>query len=265
MLYTGGMLLQSWSGRSYLLPVFLVLTAILFGVMATSFSLRPKFSSKPRPTTTCDIDARRCPDGTDVYRTGAACTFTPCPTDTTTGTNAESVSAVTTNMALAVTPQTLCVTDADCGLLVCSGCFNQAYLRTAPPDLACRRYEGYHCSCQHNICTAVAGQVTMTVTAAVTPATRFAGQALCLTGMFKAAFQTSGISTSTDDSATFDPTYVWVQRQPDRSSLDCEQGASLDQDVCTLATTLCGTFHAAPPGKLGYGTVPALSLRTRVK
>lgn len=46
-----------------------------------------------------------------------------------------------------------CSNDSDCELLTCSGCFNQEYLKFAPPDLACRTYEGYNCSCVNNICS----------------------------------------------------------------------------------------------------------------
>lgn len=50
---------------------------------------------------------------------------------------------------------TFCEVDADCGLLICSGCFSNDFLQTAPPDLACRQYEGYRCECRNNTCTAV--------------------------------------------------------------------------------------------------------------
>lgn len=52
------------------------------------------------------------------------------------------------------TPKT-CDTDEDCGLLICSGCFSNDYIAQAPPDLACRRYEGYTCACMENRCTEV--------------------------------------------------------------------------------------------------------------
>lgn len=54
-----------------------------------------------------------------------------------------------------VRSSTFCEVDADCGLLICSGCFSNDFLQTAPPDLACRRYEGYRCECRDNTCTAV--------------------------------------------------------------------------------------------------------------
>lgn len=46
-----------------------------------------------------------------------------------------------------------CSVDEDCGLLICSGCFSKEYLKTAPPDLACRAYEGYRCICSAGTCT----------------------------------------------------------------------------------------------------------------
>lgn len=48
-----------------------------------------------------------------------------------------------------------CNIDDECGLLICSGCFSKEFLKTAPPDLPCRRYEGYSCECINNKCTEV--------------------------------------------------------------------------------------------------------------
>lgn len=45
-----------------------------------------------------------------------------------------------------------CTQDSDCGLLVCMGCYSQEYLKTAPPDLPCREYDGYACQCVKNRC-----------------------------------------------------------------------------------------------------------------
>ncbi len=46
-----------------------------------------------------------------------------------------------------------CKTDSDCALLTCSGCFNKVWIKTAPPDLACMRYENYSCKCVNNTCS----------------------------------------------------------------------------------------------------------------
>ena len=48
-----------------------------------------------------------------------------------------------------------CNNDADCGLLLCSGCFSKEFLKTAPPDLPCINYEGYHCECNENKCAEI--------------------------------------------------------------------------------------------------------------
>ena len=58
----------------------------------------------------------------------------------------------TTNTA--VSPKA-CAVDTDCSLLTCSGCFSNDYLETAPPDLACRTYEGYTCACLRGTCTEI--------------------------------------------------------------------------------------------------------------
>ncbi len=45
-----------------------------------------------------------------------------------------------------------CNTNDDCWLLLCGGCFSKEFLKTAPPDLPCIQYEGYHCECIENKC-----------------------------------------------------------------------------------------------------------------
>lgn len=49
-----------------------------------------------------------------------------------------------------------CEQDSDCGLLTCSGCYNQDFIATAPPDLACTVFEGYSCVCRAGTCTEIA-------------------------------------------------------------------------------------------------------------
>lgn len=50
-----------------------------------------------------------------------------------------------------------CVFAEDCVLLTCSGCFNIDWLKTAPPDLACRQYEPseYSCDCVNHECVVI--------------------------------------------------------------------------------------------------------------
>ncbi|MBC8495774.1 hypothetical protein H8D36_06480 [archaeon] len=46
-----------------------------------------------------------------------------------------------------------CVSNGDCGLLTCSGCYSNTFLETAPPDNACLQYENFTCKCIDHICT----------------------------------------------------------------------------------------------------------------
>ena len=45
-----------------------------------------------------------------------------------------------------------CNTNDECGLLTCSGCYSREFLKTAPVDLPCMVYQGYHCECIENEC-----------------------------------------------------------------------------------------------------------------
>lgn len=48
-----------------------------------------------------------------------------------------------------------CEADDNCGLLLCSGCFNKNWLKAAPPDLPCMQYSGYKCKCINSKCSAI--------------------------------------------------------------------------------------------------------------
>lgn len=48
-----------------------------------------------------------------------------------------------------------CNQDNECSLLVCGGCFNKEWLKSAPPDLGCMTYEEYSCKCINNRCSEV--------------------------------------------------------------------------------------------------------------
>jgi len=60
--------------------------------------------------------------------------------------------AVTTAVKVEPVDKKYCTTAADCGLLICSGCFNKEWLKDAPTEPACRVYEGYRCECVNNTC-----------------------------------------------------------------------------------------------------------------
>lgn len=54
-----------------------------------------------------------------------------------------------------VTESKFCQADTDCQLLLCSGCRNKEWIKSAPPDLPCRVYSGYHCQCINQQCQTI--------------------------------------------------------------------------------------------------------------
>lgn len=60
---------------SILIPVFIVVVAIIIGFWFTSKNV----SFKNTPPVACTMEAKICPDGTSVGRTGPNCEFAACP------------------------------------------------------------------------------------------------------------------------------------------------------------------------------------------
>ncbi|MFA6278666.1 MAG: hypothetical protein WCS97_00870 [Candidatus Paceibacterota bacterium] len=52
-----------------------------------TFTVVPKVSTTPDGGKACTMEAKLCPDGSYVGRTGPNCEFTPCPTESTSGVN----------------------------------------------------------------------------------------------------------------------------------------------------------------------------------
>lgn len=46
-----------------------------------------------------------------------------------------------------------CTNNNDCGLDMCTGCFNKDYLETQESNLPCRTYADMTCVCENNVCT----------------------------------------------------------------------------------------------------------------
>ena len=88
----------------------------------------------------CTDEAKLCPDGSAVGRTGPNCEFTECP-----GEAGNRNTQITTRA---------CVTDSDCELQMCSGCLSKVYLATHPILPLCAVYTTQNtCSCQAGVCT----------------------------------------------------------------------------------------------------------------
>jgi hypothetical protein len=105
----------------------------------TSANFGSQTNVNSQQKTTCTLEAKVCSDGSTVSRVPPDCAFAECPQTTNT----------------TVPSSKACTSDADCGLLMCSGCFAETYIQDAPPDLPCRAYEGYSCACTRGRCTEV--------------------------------------------------------------------------------------------------------------
>jgi len=126
--------------------LIVVLVAIVTSV--GGYFVYQQFQTTPTSLTqkACTQEAKLCPDGSAVGRSGPNCEFTPCPTPS--NPTASSSSQTTDNSKS-------CSTDNDCSLLACSGCFNKEWLKSAPVDLPCVRYNHneYSCKCVSNSCS----------------------------------------------------------------------------------------------------------------
>lgn len=87
----------------------------------------------------CTQEAKQCPDGSYVSRTGPNCEFAACL----------GAKGGLQNQAK------FCRKDNDCILSICSGAFNKEWAKTVPPDLPCRVYEGYTARCVEQKCTEI--------------------------------------------------------------------------------------------------------------
>ncbi|MBI4426780.1 MAG: hypothetical protein HY567_04335 [Candidatus Kerfeldbacteria bacterium] len=235
----------------------------------------------------CTQDAKLCPDGSYVGRVAPNCEFAECPTaNATNDANAANGNAntantdVTVNANIALNVNTnssvgnkYCQRDEDCGLLICSGCFSKDFLKTAPPDLACRTYEGYTCRCVNQRCEAARPAtknvntqptdnfvVTYEVSQVLQKPASYDDQPLCLHGPYQSSFEFSafgaGSKLDADGRLRVTEPYVWYTGSIDPSVLTCWDNADGER-TCSGTTTLCGTFRYAAPGEPGLGHVGA--------
>lgn len=178
------------------------------------------------------------------------------PTNANVNVNATVNSNVNRTVNVNASNSTACVADADCGLRVCTGCFSKVYLKTAPPDLACREYEGYNCVCRQKKCTPVKDDLlTYQVDDAIAKASTLDDTRLCLSGTYQVSFEFSAIYAPQKTGGS-SPTYVWIEQQVDERTLECAQTPEGEKS-CSGQKTLCGTFRYAAPGEPGFGHVAA--------
>lgn len=78
---------------------YFLAVVIVGGIPGTTYILRTHFSSSPKPQA-CTLEAKICPDGSSVGRTGPNCEFAMCPITKTTSTSSlEVTTATSTNIA----------------------------------------------------------------------------------------------------------------------------------------------------------------------
>ena len=122
---------------------FLIIVVILAALGVSGYVL----FSQPTTSVNTAVDAVNATnaaaniDGTNVQEG----VFPPVNEDPNANTNLANISPQTNVNTQAVSRKS-CTVDSDCGLLMCSGCFSNTYLQIAPPDLACRTYDGYACA-----------------------------------------------------------------------------------------------------------------------
>ncbi|MEI6426681.1 MAG: hypothetical protein WCO66_05045 [Candidatus Absconditabacteria bacterium] len=69
--------------KNFLLISALLSTAFLAGCGTTAVQPEAKTTGQAPQATACTMDAKACPDGSYVGRTGPNCEFAPCPTTNT--------------------------------------------------------------------------------------------------------------------------------------------------------------------------------------
>lgn len=119
-----------------LVVVGLVTFSVGFYVFKTYPQIRGGASSTPTPVQDrpCTQDAKLCPDGTSVARTGPNCEFAPCP---------EQIKFSET-----------CTQDSDCVATCPRDCLNKAAAEMAGGRAACLIKPTHTCGCQQGHCKA---------------------------------------------------------------------------------------------------------------
>lgn len=213
----------------------------------------------------CTDEARICPDGSAVGRTGPNCSFAPCPSTNSNSTNTNtSINTNTTQDRV----------DAGCYIGGCSSevCSDQ-------PDVVttCELREEYACyraarcvkktngacgwestpaltACLDEHTDPITDSEALEVRAVTENAEFFDGQEICMTGWYQSSFEFTAIgpdvSTDADGIRRITEPYVELYSAPDEAT-DCQ--ASGNTQVCTAQVTECGKFNYAAPGETGYG------------
>lgn len=150
------------------LIIFIALVAVL-SIVALSLSHKAKPSANGNTNSrvalntnfrACTDEAKICPDGTAVGRTGPNCEFAPCPTNTNAPRNANTnTKTANTNQPLNTNSSDtsrLCNLDSDCGPIMCGNvCYNKAYYNSHGPYPECPVLANATCVCLSHQCTGI--------------------------------------------------------------------------------------------------------------
>lgn len=132
---------------------------ITFGYVAGSFQLIPKIVEKigAKNEVACTMEAKLCPDGSYVGRSGPKCEFTPCPETTLIPTGTQSIDIDNSPSQSPTTPPdpktVSCTQNSDCTINSCScSAVNKKFL----PENQCAMECNGTARCFENTCQYVA-------------------------------------------------------------------------------------------------------------
>jgi hypothetical protein len=100
----------------------IIVSGISVGLLLNNLSIENQNGegpSKPQEPYVCSADAKMCPDGSYVGRTGPNCEFTVCPMSTTSATVRTTLGQVMTGLNVSITPKEI-ISDSRCPIdVVC--------------------------------------------------------------------------------------------------------------------------------------------------
>ena len=205
--------------------IFIPLAAIVLALMAFSTAVYFGYGlwkdQQDDTVTACTDEAKLCPDGSAVGRTGPKCEFAACPGES------------TTNEAV------YCAQDV-------KTCDDGSFVARQAPN------------CEFASCPDATSKTMATYSAAeiVADPTRFDNQTACVKGWYQSSFEfTAFAANTTKDAAGHvvpkEP-FINVYDSPDSSTLTCTDNERATRS-CAGEITHCGRLRYAGPGEKGYG------------
>lgn len=238
-------------------PALISLAAVGAFLLVLNYSVGPEpVGNNNSNARACSREAKICPDGSSVGRTGPNCEFTACPSATNSKATAKDGCVITgcSNHLCADTEQV-----STCEYLDEYACYAAATCgRTAAGNC------GWLMTDSLRACLTAAGPgsdqnpKTYTVNEAVAQADALQGRTICLRGEYFLGFESSTLAAGVENLPNgnwrlIEP-FVWVERGPNQSELTCDhdpEGAVNCRDTMTM----CGVWSAAADGAEGFGHV----------